>query len=126
MILGYPVITSDEYAHVTSIENVSGSKKGSKEYEWFGLDQHVNPDTPPAFIWHTANDQLVPVENSLKLAMACSKEKIPFELHVFPEGPHGMSVCNKEVENDRVSIKNRYPWVKLATCWVNRLFDFEI
>lgn len=84
MILGYPVITADDFAHVSSIEHVSGAKAGSKEYEWFGLNKRVDKETPPEFLWHTAADTNVPVENSLYFARALSTAKIPFELHVFP------------------------------------------
>lgn len=97
MILCYPVITSDTFAHIGSIERVSGSKEGTEKYRWFGLDKHVDETTPPTFLWHTAEDKSVPVENSLKMAAALSIAKIPFELHVFPQGNHGMSVCTEEV-----------------------------
>lgn len=127
MILGYPVITSDKYAHVESIENVSGAKAGSKEYEWFGLDKHVDSNTPPAFVWHTAEDQTVPVENSLKLSMAFSAAKVPFELHILPHGMHGLSVCTKEVEKaGRESSPGNRRWVKWCITWLNELFDFQL
>lgn len=127
MILGYPVITADEYAHIESIENVSGAKCGSEEYEWFGLEKHVDSETPPTFVWHTAEDQTVPVENSLKLSMAFAEAEIPFELHIFPYGMHGMSVCTKEV--GKVSperLKNNGRWVKWCIEWLNDLFDFQL
>lgn len=125
MILGYPVITSDEYAHVPSVENVSGGKAGSEIYTWFGLDKHVDGHTPPAFMWHTAEDKAVPVENSLKLSAALSAAKIPFELHVFPKGPHGMSVCTKEVsELTEICAYNRR-WVGWSIQWLNHLFNFK-
>ncbi len=126
MILGYPVITADEYGHVVTLENVSGAKRETKKYKWFGLEQHVNAETSPAFIWHTAEDSIVPVENSLKLSLALANEKIPFELHIFPHGPHGMSVCTKEVENTMIPIVSDYPWVELCVKWMNRLFDFYL
>ena len=68
MILGYPVIVADEFAHVGSISKVSGAEVGSGEYAWFGLDKHVDDQTPPTFMWHTAEDKAVPVENSIKMA----------------------------------------------------------
>lgn len=79
MILCYPVITADEYAHEGSIKKVSGAEVGSENYLWFGLDQHVDGQTPPTFLWHTAADSCVPVENSLKMCLALSKAKVPFE-----------------------------------------------
>lgn len=122
MILGYPVILSNEYAHQGSINNVSGSEKGTEEYIWFGLDKHVDETTPPAFLWHTAADDLVPVQNSLCFALALSAAKVPYELHVFPEGYHGMSVCTREV-----GTYNPYNgrWVEWSIRWLNKLFDFE-
>lgn len=122
MVLGYPVITADAYAHVGSISNVSGAQPGQERYHWFGLDTHVDKDTPPAFLWHTANDNVVPVENSLKMAMALSAAKVPFEVHVLPSGPHGMSVCNDTVGSDS-DYNGR--WVTWSIQWLNRLFGFK-
>lgn len=118
MILCYPVITSDEFAHTGSIEKVSGSEKNSDKYRWFGLDKHVDECTPPTFLWHTAEDAVVPVENSLKMAAALSAAKVPFELHVFPQGPHGMSVCTEEV-----GTKSEYNarWVEWSIKWLKGL-----
>ena len=122
MILGYPVITSDEFAHTGSIQRVSGAEVGSEEYMWFGLDGHVDEQTPPAFLWHTATDKSVPVENSLKMCLALSKAKVPFEYHVFPSGGHGMSVCTEEV--GRPSSYNGR-WVEWSIKWLNQVFGGE-
>ena len=59
----------------------------------FSAEENVSENTPPAFIWHTAEDSLVPVANSLLLAEALSAKKVPFELHVFPRGPHGKALA---------------------------------
>ena len=59
----------------------------------FSAEENVTGETPPAFIWHTAADGLVPVTNSILLAEALSEKKVPFELHIFPEGPHGMALA---------------------------------
>ncbi len=121
MILCYPVITAGEFAHADSICNVSGNVVGTPEYKYWSLEKHVDANTPPTFLWHTAPDDLVPVENSLAMAMALSAAKVPFEMHIFPEGGHGMSVCTTEVGclhpyNSR--------WVDLSIAYLNRLFDF--
>lgn len=126
MILSYPVITSDEFAHVGSIENVSADKNGGDTYNWFGLDQRVDAQTPPTFLWHTAEDEVVPVENSLKMALALSGAGVPFEMHIFPFGGHGMSVCNRTV--GRISEHNAH-WVDLCINWLRMTFQispFEI
>ena len=123
MILCYPVITADEFAHVESICNVSGAEEGTAEYLWFGLDQHVDKHTPPTFLWHTAEDDSVPVENSLKMAAALSAAKVPFEMHIFPEGAHGASVCSHESLG--YSLYNAR-WIGWSIQWLNQLFEFEI
>ena len=122
MILGYPVILADAYAHQESIETVSGAPAGTAEYAWFGLDSHVDRMTPPAFLWHTAEDDCVPVENSLRFATALSAAKVPFELHVLPKGGHGMSVCTQEVGTTD-DYNGR--WVQWSIAWLNRTFEFE-
>lgn len=94
-----------------------------KKYQWFGLDKHVDEQTPPTFLRHTAADELVPVENSLKMAAALSKAKVPFELHVFPQGGHGMSVCTEEVGTPS---EYNGRWVPFRIAWLNRLFDYQL
>lgn len=122
MVLGYPVITADEYAHVNSLSHVSGAKPGEEAYRWFGLDGHVDDQTPPTFLWHTAEDKTVPVENSLKMAAALSAAKVPFELHILPKGPHGMSVCNETVGS---KCEYNARWINWSIRWLNSIFGFE-
>ena len=59
---------------------------------------HVSPESPPAFLFHTANDNAVPVENSLRYAEACVKNNVPVELHIFPNGPHGVGMALNKPE----------------------------
>ena len=122
MVLGYPVITADEYTHRETLRNISGgAQEGSDEHLYWGIDNHVTSHTPPTFLWHTATDTGVPAENSLKMAMALSKAKVPYELHVFPSGGHGMSVCTQEVDTyDPYNAR----WVEWSIIWLHRLFDF--
>lgn len=119
MISGYPVITSDETAHVDSIECVSGAKEGSTQYQWFGLDRHVDKNTPPTFLWHTSEDKVVSVENSLRMASALSAAEVPFELHVFPKGPHGMSVCSEDVGTPS---EYNVRWIEWSIKWLKELW----
>ena len=96
MVLCYPVITSQiGPAHRDSFYNLMGEGKSEEEYASVSLERHVSADTPPAFIWHTAADNLVPVENSLLFAGALQKQHIPFELHIYPEGQHGLSLADR-------------------------------
>ena len=90
MILGYPVITSGTFAHEGSFRNLLGESYETDK-EKVSLEVLVSEFTPPAFIWHTFEDQAVPVENSMLFAQALKKYNIPFELHIYPKGGHGLS-----------------------------------
>ena len=70
----------------------------AEESEIYSPDKQVDSDTVPAFIWHTAEDKDVSVKNSMILASALIRNKIPTELHIYPFGHHGLSVANKEIE----------------------------
>lgn len=94
MILCYPVITSGEKAHRESFDIVSG---GDAELaKKLSLETAVDKDTVPTFIWHTRTDAAVPVENTLFFANALTKHNILYELHLFPDGPHGLSLATQE------------------------------
>lgn len=95
-VLGYPVITSGRYAHKDSFTALLGSDADEKDLSYMSLEKHVTDDMPPCFLWHTATDDSVPVENSYLFALACRKAGVPFAHHVFSEGIHGMSVATKE------------------------------
>ncbi|MBQ8387823.1 MAG: alpha/beta hydrolase [Clostridia bacterium] len=121
-ILSYPVITAGEFTHRGSVKNLSGREDYTDEdiARW-SLELHVDADSAPAFIWHTATDKTVPVENSLMLAAAYSKHKVPFELHVYPFGPHGLSLANGETANGKADhvIPHLQGWVDLSVKWAN-------
>ena len=95
-ILCYPVITAQPaFRHNGSIEKLSGHIPVTEEdVEKFSCEKMVSDATPPAFIWHTAADPIVPVNNSLLYAQALSAHKIPFELHIYPFGKHGLATAD--------------------------------
>ena len=83
------------------------------------LENHVNKDTPTAFIWHTFDDNAVPVENSLMFAQSLKKFNIPFELHIFPSGVHGLSLCDERTGNNTELINPEAGrWVKMCMDWL--------
>lgn len=120
-ILCYPVISSTEVAHRESLDWVSG--KNAQDLEFFSLENQVTEDAVPSFIWHTVTDASVPVENSMLLASALQKAKVPFELHLFESGDHGLSMCTEEVGTPHESCRQ---WVGLASLWLNRRFGFVL
>ena len=92
-VLVYPVITAGAYAWDGMLPNhVKGGDPNV-----VSLETQVNDDTPPAFICHTAEDTCVPAMNSLLYASELAKRKIPFELHVYQQGWHGLSLANQAV-----------------------------
>lgn len=95
-ILSYPVITSGEKAHRDSFCFLLGADATQAELNYMSLEKHVTKNTPPCFIWHTATDELVPVENSFLFAESCKDNGVPFALHIFSDGPHGLSLSNRD------------------------------
>ena len=123
LILSYPVVTADkESAHMGSFQNLLGDKY-RKVKENLSLEKQVGQHTPPCFIWHTFEDNTVPVENALLLAMALRKSKVPTELHIFQKGIHGLGPATKLVEKPDGSgvQKECQCWVDLADTWLNNL-----
>ncbi len=106
VILSYPVISTKlEVTHRWSVEALiaddvySNTDKYKEEMEYFSLETQVNENTVPCFIWHTATDEAVPVENSYLFAQALQKNKIPYALHIFSEGNHGVSTADEKWAN---------------------------
>ena len=125
MILAYPVITM-EYCttHGGTKDNVCGSPNPPEELlRKFSLELHVNEDTPPAFLWHTFTDQAVNIKNATLLMNAYIDAGVPFEAHIYPKGPHGLALCNKEtwVENDKYICPEAEDWVEKSIDWINRI-----
>lgn len=95
MIISYGACTLGEYSHELSRKFVFGKDKlTEEEIALYSPDKNVTENTPPAFIWHTANDETVDVRNSLVMADALMEKGIPTELHIYPFGWHGLSVCH--------------------------------
>lgn len=93
------------------------------EREEYNPIRHASGKTPPAFIWHTAEDKLVPVENSLNLSVALQAAKVPFELHIFTQGPHGLSLADEVTASRPEQIVEPVQiWVDLALTWLKQLF----
>lgn len=91
-ILCYPVIDMYNFRHDGSRAFLLGSRPKKSDADLMSLHKQINENTPPAFLWHTANDGSVPVENSLLYSKALASYNIPFELHIYPDGPHGLGL----------------------------------
>jgi acetyl esterase/lipase len=124
LILCYPVISSGEFAHRGSFENLLGPEATKEELAAMSLELRVDERTPPTFLWHTYDDPSVPLENSLLFARALREKKIPFELHVYPHGPHGLSLATKETDSgDMGSFPHVATWMGLCVEWLEGLWE---
>lgn len=120
-VLCYPVISfRDEIANMGSRKNFLGEEWADiKLAESFSGELNVTEDTPPMFLWHTSNDAAVPVENSLRLGEALHRKGVLFELHVYPDGPHGLGLANDENHRN----KRAAEWTENCARWLAGLFD---
>jgi acetyl esterase/lipase len=91
-ILCYPVITMGEFTHQGSKDNLLGKSPSPELVNEMSAELHVTKDTPPCFLWSTFEDRTVPVENTLMFAGALRKAGVPFSLHIFEKGPHGLGM----------------------------------
>ena len=111
-ILGYPVISGmAQHGHTGSHENLLGDRY-SADHAALSIQTQVNEQTPPCFIWHTAADTCVPVCHSLLLANALAKHNVPYELHIFPFGQHGLGLAHEVPEVSR--------WADWSADWILR------
>ncbi len=97
--LSYPVITTKAgygRSHKNLLDGCTDEQK-AQYMQRLELDELVDGDTPPAFIWATAEDDLVPAENALRFALAMARNGVRYELHIFPQGGHGISTCSMEI-----------------------------
>ncbi len=124
IMLGYPVITVDGWITADGAHTRLAKGRDMEETKKL-LDCHKNvgPQTPPAFIFHAADDGLVPVGDSLKFAAAMDDNKIPFELHIYENMGHGFSIATHQTSGEgdqRVA-----SWVPLAISWLDKQFNWK-
>ena len=94
-ILCYPVISMGPITHEGSRKNLLGESPPQDLVDLLSNEKHVTSNTPPCFIWQTSEDSTVSVENSLVFAEALTKNKVPFELHIYQQGRHGLGLADK-------------------------------
>ena len=90
VILLYPVVTFGDKAHGGSRDKLLGALKASPELiARYSNELRVTGQTPPSFLVHSEDDRAVPVENSVNYYLACLKNGVPVEMHLYPTGGHG-------------------------------------
>lgn len=110
------------YATAISLACFGKPLPSEAEIERYSVPATVNEHTAPTFIWATREDDVVNVRDSLSLALALEENQIPFEMHLFQEGPHGLSVANElsATMPNQVN-KTAAQWLPLAENWLKEI-----
>lgn len=88
---------------------------------------HVTKETPPAYLWCTAEDTLVPSQQSLRLALALANAGVPYELHVFEKGMHGLSLADQATSMSQKQIlPDTAKWIEMVESWLLQRFALNI
>jgi acetyl esterase/lipase len=111
-ILCYPVISMGPITHGGSKTNLLGNNPDASLVELLSNEKQVTKETPPCFIWHTVEDKTVKVENALEFASALQRAGVPFDLHVYQLGRHGLGL------DDKPPFKNVHPWAHDLLFWL--------
>ncbi len=93
MVLVYPVITMGDLTHAGSKKNLLGENPTPELVKLYSNELQVTKETPPTFLVHTMTDAGVPVENSMMFAAALRRAGVPFEFHLYEQGPHGFGLA---------------------------------
>lgn len=120
-LLAYPVITMGEFTHAGSRDHLLGPDASQAQIKAVSLDQQVTAHTVPAFLWHTVTDPCVPVENALLYAAALRRNQIPFELHLYETGPHGLATADENTNPETDDMMDVVAgWISLAASFIRR------
>ena len=120
MVICYGACTLGKYSHELSRNFVFGKDElTEEEIALYSPDKNVSENTCPAFLWHTANDPVVHVGNALQMATALTDKGVPTEVHIYPFGPHGLSVCLDGIEEGRENraLAHVSRWVEECAQW---------
>lgn len=128
-ILAYPVITSNiRFRHAGSFLNLLGGDLSPRRLDDVSLEKHVHSKMGPVFLFHTMDDAIVPVENSMILLGMLRTKRVPAEAHFFPSGPHGISLAREDTSFDSMNptdfvreYGHLHEWAKLAKAWLKNI-----
>ena len=111
-VLCYPVISMGEFTHKDSKESLLGKNPDPELVQLLSNELQVTTNTPPCFLWTTFEDTAVPIENTLLFAAALQRNHVPFDLHVYQKGGHGMGL------KDKPPFANPHPWAGDCLFWL--------
>ncbi|MEG1886899.1 MAG: alpha/beta hydrolase [Oscillospiraceae bacterium] len=119
IILGYPVTTTSWMENSGQLNRIIGDRDFNSTVRLLSTHKNVGKHTPPTFLFHTYNDGCVPVEDSLLFATACAENDVPFELHIYTNGGHGISTATAATSYIDREVQK---WMYAASSWLWRLF----
>jgi acetyl esterase/lipase len=111
-ILCYAVITMGEHTHQGSKQNLLGKEPSPELVQLLSNELQVTSETPPCFVWHTYEDSAVKVENALDFAAALRRNNVPFDLHIYQQGRHGIGL------NGPPPFTQVHPWAFDCLFWL--------
>ncbi len=114
-ILCYPVISMGEFTHGGSKKNLLGENPAPALVKDLSNELQVTKDTPPCFVFHTVEDQAVPVENALLFASALRRAGVPFDLHIYERGQHGIGLGSQPYGGGE-----QHPWTRDCEFWLKQ------
>ena len=120
-ILSYAVLSASIRTHYGSFYNILGTKTPTEEeLARYSLELRVDENTSPAFIWHTADDPVVPIANAIVMQKALAEKGIPFAVRIYPHGPHGLALANELTARGdaRFIDSEAAKWVEEADAWM--------
>ena len=112
-ILCYAVISMGTNTHNGSKNNLLGKEPSADLIKLLSNELQVTKDTPPCFLWHTWEDKAVKVENSLEFAAALQRANVPFDLHVYQKGGHGIGLGSRDFDPAKW-----HPWSRDLAFWL--------
>lgn len=126
VVLSYPVTTANANTHSGTFKNLLGKpldEYTEEEKNKFSIDSAVTSASSPMFLWHTAEDDAVPVEGTLKLGLALTEAGVKYKLSIYPYGPHGLALANDITNRGRAEWVQPMAqrWTKEADEWIKTL-----
>lgn len=113
-ILCYPVISMGNFTHRGSHNNLIGTNASAELEKSLSNELQVTTNTPPCFLWTTFEDKTVPMENTLMFASALREKNVPFDLHIYQKGRHGLGL------NDKPPFEKTHPWAQDCLFWLKQ------
>jgi len=118
-ILCYPVITMGELTHKGSKKNLLGDNPSPELVKLMSNEQQVTIETPPCFVWHTLADKTVNIRNAVMFAEALLNKGVPFDLHIYQNGVHGIGLGAKQ-EMGKFPAAKLHPWTVDLNYWLKQ------